>query len=79
MSLNLYSVAVLTSAFLKLCNERKCCIVNISSLAAVKPFKGLAFYCIGKASREMYFKVLAEENPSLNVLTYSPGKKIKTD
>lgn len=73
MSLNLYSVIMLTSAFLNLFKKEERCILNITSLAGIQPMKGLAMYCIGKASREMYFKVLAEENPSLNILNYAPG------
>jgi sepiapterin reductase len=33
----------------------------------------MGYYCTGKASREMFFRVLAEENPTLNVLNYAPG------
>lgn len=78
MTLNLYSVALLTSAFLKHFKDGERCLLNITSLAASVAFKGMAFYCVGKASREMYFKTLAEEDPSLNILNYSPGP-IKTD
>ncbi|XP_065224971.1 sepiapterin reductase [Planococcus citri] len=78
MTLNLYSVALLTSAFLKYFKDGERCLLNISSLAALVAFKGMAFYCVGKASREMYFKTLAEEDPSLNILNYSPGP-LKTD
>ena len=73
MTLNLYSVALLSSAFLKYFNEGERCLLNLTSLAAVAAIKGMAFYCVGKASREMYFKTLAEEDPSLNILNYAPG------
>lgn len=73
MTLNLYSVALLTSAFLQHFKEGERCLLNITSLAASVAFKGMAFYCVGKASREMYFKALAVEDPSLNILSYSPG------
>lgn len=75
MSLNLYSVTCLTSAFLSKfnCDTAERCIVNITSLLAIEPFKSLGYYCVGKASREMYFRVLALENPKLNILNYSPG------
>lgn len=74
-NLNLYSVMFLTSAFLKVFDtaDRKL-IINISSLAAVSPFKGFNLYCTGKAARDMYFRVLAiEENGSVVVLNYAPG------
>lgn len=80
-SLNLFSVVCLTSVFLKFFTQDKVknrLIINITSLCAVKPFKSLGYYCTGKASREMYFKVLAEEDTSLKVLSYSPGP-VNTD
>jgi sepiapterin reductase len=33
----------------------------------------MGYYCCGKASREMFFRVLAEENPTIKVLNYAPG------
>jgi len=78
MSLNLYSVTCLTSVFLSKFNSDTAerCIVNITSLFGIEPCKSVGYYCVGKASREMYFRVLALENPSLNILSYSPGKTI---
>lgn len=80
-SLNLFSVMCLNSAFLKTFTEdivNKRLVINITSLCGLKPVKSLGYYCIGKASREMYFKVLAEEEPKLDVLNYSPGP-VNTD
>lgn len=74
MTVNLYSVTALTASFLKLFTQGERCIVNITSLYGIQPGKGLVHYCVGKASREMYFKVLATENPELNILNYSPGE-----
>ena len=78
MLLNLYSVTCLTSVFLSKFNSDtdEKCIVNITSLLGIEPYKSVGYYCVGKASREMYFRVLALENPALNILSYSPGKKI---
>lgn len=75
MNLNLFSVTILTSAFLSEIPDEGVdkVVINITSLAAVQPFSGLGYYCISKASREMFFKMLATENPSLRVLNYSPG------
>lgn len=75
MSLNLYSVTCLTSVFLSKFNsdEAERCIVNITSLFGIEPCKSVGYYCVGKASREMYFRVLALENPNLNILSYAPG------
>lgn len=77
-NLNLHSVMFLTSAFLKVFEaaDRKF-IINISSLAAIQPFKGWNLYCTGKAAREMYFRVLAEEEKnSVVILNYAPGPLI---
>jgi sepiapterin reductase len=51
-------------------------IVNMSSLCAVEPFKSMAIYCAGKAARDMFHKVLAEETKEeglIKVLNYAPG------
>lgn len=75
-SLNLFSVACLNSQFLKVFPEgsvKERTIINVTSLCAIKPFKSMGYYCCGKASREMFFRVLAEENPTINVLNYAPG------
>jgi sepiapterin reductase len=75
-SLNFFSVACLNSQFLKVFPEgsaKQRSVVNVTSLCAIKPFKSMGYYCTGKASREMFFRVLAEENPTLNVLSYAPG------
>lgn len=51
-------------------------LVNISSLCAIKPFESWGVYCAGKSARDMYFRVLAEENKvdgRVRVLNYAPG------
>lgn len=74
LDLNLISVTLLNSIFLQNVKEVKpCFVINITSLCGIKPFKSMSYYCVGKAGREMFFKVLAEENSQLNVLNYSPG------
>lgn len=75
--LNLYSIMELTACFLSsksIENSHKH-IINISSLAAMKPFKGLLDYCVGKAAREAYFRHLAEEfqDSKTRILNYAPG------
>lgn len=75
-SLNLFSVACLNSLFLKIFPEgsaKQRTVINVTSLCAIKPFKTMGYYCSGKAAREMFFKTFAEENPTINVLNYSPG------
>lgn len=54
-------------------------IINVSSLAAVQPFESWSLYCAGKAARDMYFRVLAEEQKkathgrTVRVLNWAPG------
>ncbi|CAL1281507.1 unnamed protein product [Larinioides sclopetarius] len=72
---NLLSAIFITTAFLNAFKtvERKI-VLNISSLAAIQPFKGWSLYCTGKAARDMYFRTLAEEEKdSVIVLNYAPG------
>lgn len=73
--LNVFNVITLNTQFLKIFEdvEDRIVIVNITSLCAIKPMSGMAYYCSGKAAREMYFKVLAEEKKHIRVLNYSPG------
>lgn len=73
--LNVFNVISLNTQFLKVFEEveDRLVIVNITSLCAIKPMSGMAYYCSGKAAREMYFKVLAEEKKHIKVLNYSPG------
>ncbi|XP_005322209.2 sepiapterin reductase [Ictidomys tridecemlineatus] len=75
-ALNLTSTLCLTSSILKAfqdCPDLIRTVVNISSICALQPFKGWALYCAGKAARDMMFQVLAAEEPSVRVLSYSPG------
>lgn len=82
--LNLYSVMELTAFFLKRIVPQLALyvdIINISSLAASSPLKGLIDYCMSKAAREAYFRSLAQEledekeifTPTFRVLNYAPG------
>lgn len=72
-STNVFTVAKLNSHFMATFSNNKKLIVNITSKACLVPFKSFTYYCTGKAAREMYFKVLAEEEPDCIVLNYSPG------
>lgn len=75
-NLNIGSVILLNAAFLRLTSAVPSCVVkmiNISSICGLEPFKSWGLYCTGKAGRNMLFKVLAAENPSVRVLSYGPG------
>lgn len=74
--LNLTSMLCLTANILKVFPDSpglSRTVVNISSLCAVQPFKSWTLYCAGKAARDMMYRVLATEEPSVRVLNYAPG------
>jgi sepiapterin reductase len=48
-------------------------LVNVSSLLGIKPAATFALYCGSKAARKMTTEVVALENPSIRVVSYSPG------
>ncbi|XP_044030459.1 sepiapterin reductase a [Siniperca chuatsi] len=76
LSLNVSSSLCLTASVLQAFPQRpglRRTVINISSLCALQPFRSWVLYCTGKAAREMMFRVLAEEEPDLRVLNYSPG------
>uniref|UniRef100_A0A182SBQ6 Sepiapterin reductase n=1 Tax=Anopheles maculatus TaxID=74869 RepID=A0A182SBQ6_9DIPT len=74
---NVFTVAVLNSCFLrKFQSVASKLVINITSKACLVPFQSMTYYCAGKAAREMYFRVLAEEETAtggVTVLNYSPG------
>lgn len=71
---NLFNVILLNNLFLGATHSVATrLIINVTSLCAVEPMKSMAYYCTGKAAREMFFRVLALENPTVTVLNYSPG------
>lgn len=76
-NLNISSVILLNAAFLRLTSSLPgkvtVKVINISSLCAVEPFKSWSLYCTAKAGRDMLFRVLAAEKPSIRVLNYAPG------
>lgn len=77
-SANVFSVAVLNVEFMKIFKTTKMFIVNITSKMALVSSCSMTLYCSGKAAREMYFRVLADEQPEILVLNYSPGP-VETD
>ncbi|KAF4518558.1 hypothetical protein B566_EDAN015369 [Ephemera danica] len=71
---NLFSMILLNNLFLnKFSSSTSRLVINITSLWAIQASKNFVLYCVGKAAREMFVKVLAEENPDVRVLSYSPG------
>lgn len=71
---NLFNVILLNNLFLSATHSVATrLVINVTSLCAIEPMKSMAYYCTGKAAREMFFRVLALENPTVTVLNYSPG------
>ncbi|KAM7369411.1 hypothetical protein PAMP_013680 [Pampus punctatissimus] len=76
LSLNVSSSLCLTASILQAFPQRpglRRSVVNITSLCALQPFSSWVLYCTAKAARDMMFKVLAEEEPDIRVLSYAPG------
>lgn len=71
--INVFSIAITNSVFMKLFSSIRKVVVNITSLCAIKPFERQTLYCSARAAREMFFKVLASEEKDTLVLNYSPG------
>lgn len=72
---NVISVVLLNNKFIEYFKDKKPIIVNITSKCGLVPFNSFCMYGSGKAAREMYFRVLAQEetDDNLIVLNYSPG------
>nr|AAC60296.1 sepiapterin reductase [Takifugu rubripes] len=76
LSLNVRSALALNAGMLRVFPSRpglRWSVVNISSLFAVQALPNWALYCTAKADRKMMFSVLADEEPNVKVLSYSPG------
>lgn len=79
LQFNFTSMVALTGVWLRsLAGTQTKIIVNISSLLAICPFKGLSLYGAGKAARDSYIRSIAEEYPDVLTLNYAPGP-LKTD
>lgn len=81
LDLNVTSVVCLNAKFLQAFSADKVkrrVVVNITSLASFHPFKSWGQYCTGKAARDMFFRVMAAEDPNVRVLSYAPGP-LQTD
>ena len=78
-AINITSFMALTGIFLKSTESVKSrIIVNISSLAAVSPLKGLSAYGSAKAARDAFMRSVSSECPDVLAFNYAPGA-LKTD
>lgn len=82
ISFNISSVLALTAGILQAFPQRpglRRTVVNVSSVFAHQAFPNWVLYCTSKAAREMMFRVLAEEEPDVRVLSYSPGNEFTSN
>lgn len=76
LSLNVSSALALTAGILQVfpCRtDLRWTVVNVSSMFALMASPSWVLYCTAKAARMMLFNVLAQEEPNVKVLSYSPG------
>jgi len=59
MDTNVRSIHLLTRAAATELIQRKGSVVNLSSVAGMRPYAGLAAYCVAKAAVDMYTRVAA--------------------
>lgn len=73
--MNFFSAIALTVSFVKQLKSlsEQIAIINITSMVGRVAFLNFSMYGSGKAARDMYFRVLAKDEPDLLVLNYSPG------
>lgn len=77
LSLNVSSAVALTAGLLQVFPHQpglQWIVVNISSTFALNPIQKWGLYSTAKVARKMMFSILAKEEPSVKVLSYSPGK-----
>ena len=74
LAVNFTSLYSLTALFLsRFKPSHRCVVVNLTSLLAVNYNYCFGFYSPGKAARNSAMGVLAQENPDVRVLSYSPA------
>lgn len=75
IGLNLTAPMILSTTFLKELQERTAAkqILNISSGAGRKAYKGWSAYCAGKAGLDHFSRCLDEENTDVKVISIAPG------
>ncbi|OWF39683.1 sepiapterin reductase-like [Mizuhopecten yessoensis] len=73
--INLVGMILLNTSFFTTFSDsaKSRVVINITSGASQLPAPSLHLYCAGKAARDMFFRVLATEEPSIRILTYAPG------
>ncbi|XP_060085852.1 sepiapterin reductase-like [Ylistrum balloti] len=72
---NLTGMILLNTSFFRTFSDstKARVVVNMTSAVTSTPLPTMHLYCAGKASRDMFMRVLAVEDPSLRILTFAPG------
>lgn len=63
----------LTKCALSSLRQRRGCVINISSGAAVKAVRGWSAYCTSKAALNHFNRMLSAEYPEITAVAISPG------
>ena len=81
MQMNVTSCLILTNMLMtyydqSMLQTAKLFIINMSTIAAIKPYPSWSLYCTMKAAKEMFFNTLAlerEQDNTFKILNYAPG------
>jgi len=73
LAVNLLAPAMLTQASLPHLRQTTGRVINVSSGAAEKVFRGWGVYSVAKAGLNMLTRVLAEEEPTITTIAVKPG------
>ncbi|OWF39680.1 sepiapterin reductase-like [Mizuhopecten yessoensis] len=73
--INLTGMILLNTSFFQTFSDstKSRVVINMTSSATTTPLGYMQLYCAGKAARDMFMRVLAVEEPSLRILTFSPA------
>lgn len=75
---NVVSVAILNSVFARTFPRARKTVINVSSLAALRPFPTWGTYCSGKAARDAMFRVMALEEREREEANHADGDDAAT-
>ncbi len=73
LMVNVAGPVLLTQCALDSLRQRRGCVINISSGAAVKAVRGWSAYCTSKAALNHFNRMLAAEYPEIVAIAVSPG------
>lgn len=73
LMVNVAGPVLLAQRALKSLQERRGCVINISSGAAVRAVRGWSAYCVSKAALNHFNRMLSAEYPEITAVAVSPG------